>query len=69
MSKILTVVVPTYNVEKYIRQNLESFEVEQVLEDLEVLIVSVGSKDGSVDIAREFARCWHIVIKSKRLQF
>lgn len=55
MSKILTVVVPTYNVEKYIRQNLESFEVEQVLEDLEVLIVSDGSKDGSVDIAREFA--------------
>ena len=55
MSKVLTVVVPTYNVEKYIRQNLESFEVEEILEDLEVLIVSDGSQDGSVDIAREFA--------------
>lgn len=55
MSKLLTVVVPTYNVEKYIRQNLESFVVEEVMEDLEVLVVNDGSTDGSVNIAQEFA--------------
>lgn len=54
MKKLLTVVVPTYNVEKFIRQNLSSFEVPEVLDDLEVLVVSDGSTDQSVAIAEEF---------------
>lgn len=54
MSKLLTIVVPTYNVEQYIRENLESFVVEEVMEDLEVLVVNDGSTDGSVEIAKEF---------------
>ena len=54
IEKILTVVVPTYNVEKYIRQNLESMEIPEIMDDLEVLVVSDGSKDSSADIAKEF---------------
>ena len=34
MGKILTVVVPTYNAEKYLRDNLESFKIPELMEDL-----------------------------------
>ncbi|MDY3918009.1 MAG: glycosyltransferase family 2 protein [Candidatus Limivivens sp.] len=55
MDKILTVVVPTYNVEKYIEQCLNSFVVPDILVDLEVLIVNDGSRDRSVELAQKFA--------------
>lgn len=54
MSKILTVVVPAYNAEKYLKNNLESFCVKEVLEDIEVLIINDGSTDQSISIAQEF---------------
>lgn len=54
MSKVLTIVVPTYNAEKYLRDNLESFCIDEVLEDIDILIVNDGSKDGSLAIAEEY---------------
>ena len=56
MEKILTVVVPTYNVEKYIEECLESMAGEAVRNDLEVLIVNDGSTDRSAELAGQFAR-------------
>lgn len=54
MSKTLTVVIPTYNIEKYIDKCLSSFVIPQVMEELEVLIVNDGSKDRSIELAEEF---------------
>ena len=54
MKKLLTVVVPTYNVEKYIEQNLTSFVIPEILEELEVLVVNDGSTDSSVSIAQKY---------------
>lgn len=48
MDKVLTVIVPVYNMEKYIRQCLESLVIGGVL------VVLDGSKDGSAEIAYEF---------------
>lgn len=45
MEKVLTVTIPSYNVEKYLHQTLDSFIQEEILEDIEVLIVDDGSKD------------------------
>ena len=55
MEKILTVVVPTYNAEKYLRDNLESFEIPELMQDIEILIVNDGSTDHSLEIVREYA--------------
>lgn len=55
MEKILTVVVPTYNAEKYLRDNLESFEIPELMQDIEILIVNDGSTDHSLEVAREYA--------------
>ncbi|WP_148409094.1 glycosyltransferase family 2 protein [Murimonas intestini] len=52
--KILTVVVPSYNVEKYLNQCLDSFIVEDILADLEVLIVNDGSKDNTEKIGLQY---------------
>lgn len=52
--KILTVVVPTYNAEKYLRDNLDAFIHEDILLDVEILIVNDGSSDTSLKIATEY---------------
>lgn len=54
MEKILTVVVPTYNIERFIGQCLTSFVIPEVMDAVEVLIVNDGSKDRSVEIAGQF---------------
>lgn len=54
--KVLTVLVPTYNVEKYLRRCLDSLLLPEVLEEIEVLVVNDGSKDGSADIARAYEK-------------
>lgn len=53
--KVLTVVVPTYNAEKYLRDNLESFLIKPIMEELDILIINDGSTDTSLDIAMEYA--------------
>jgi CDP-glycerol glycerophosphotransferase len=50
----LSVVVPVYNVEAYLREALEALS-EQTLRDLEVIMVDDGSTDGSALIAKSFA--------------
>ena len=54
MSKILTITVPSYNVEKFLENTLDSFLDERILEDLEVLIVDDGSKDRTAEIGKQY---------------
>lgn len=54
MSKV-SVVIPVYNVEKYLGECLDSV-LRQTLKDLEVICVDDGSMDGSPAILAEYAR-------------
>lgn len=54
MEKILSIVIPAYNVEKYLDRCLSSFEAEDILEKIEVLIINDGSKDKTPDIAERY---------------
>lgn len=56
MNKILTVVIPTYNIENYINTCLDSFVIPEILEELEVLIVNDGSQDRSGELAEAYVR-------------
>lgn len=51
---ILSVIIPVYNVEKYLRQCLDSV-VNQTLEDIEVIVINDGSRDNSKMILDEYA--------------
>lgn len=51
---LLTVVIPVYNVEKYLRRCLESV-CAQTYTNLEIICVDDGSTDGSPSILAEFA--------------
>lgn len=51
----VSVLVPIYNVEKYLRQCLESV-VSQTLEEIEIICLNDGSTDGSLEIIQEFQK-------------
>lgn len=55
MSKV-SVIIPVYNVENYLRQCLDSVK-NQTLSDLEIITVDDGSTDGSGKICDEYAAC------------
>ena len=55
--KVLTIVIPTYNVEKYLERCLNTIVYdEKALKDIEVIIVNDGSKDNSLKIAKEYEK-------------
>lgn len=51
---LVSVIIPAYNAEAYVRQTLES-ALAQTYEHLEVLVIDDGSGDGTADIVREVA--------------
>lgn len=51
----LSVIVPVYNVEKYLRECLDSL-VLQTYHDMEIIVVNDGSTDGSLAIIQEYAQ-------------
>jgi len=52
-NKILTIVVPTYNTEKYLPRCLSSLLFDKKTnEKIELIVVNDGSKDSSLEIAR-----------------
>lgn len=52
--KILTIVIPMYNVQEYIEQCLQSFVIPEIMNKIEVLVIDDGSKDNSANIAKRY---------------
>lgn len=50
----LSIIVPVYNVEKYLPKCLESL-IKQTLKDIEIICINDGSMDNSLAILKEFA--------------
>lgn len=51
---LVSVIVPIYNVEKYLRQCISSI-LAQTMKDLEIICVNDGSTDNSLEILNKFA--------------
>lgn len=52
---LISIIVPVYNVEKYLRQCLESL-INQTYKNIEIICINNGSKDKSSEILVEFAQ-------------
>ena len=50
----ISIIIPVYNAEKYLRQCLDSV-VNQTLKEIEILCINDGSTDSSLDILNEYA--------------
>lgn len=56
MKKILTVSIAAYNMERYLRQTLDSFLTDKrTMERLQVIIVNDGSTDRTAAVAQQYA--------------
>ena len=49
----LSVIIPVYNVENYLRECLDSV-VNQTTNNYEIIIINDGSTDNSLDIIKEY---------------
>lgn len=59
MNKVLTIIVPTYNMQAYLRHCLDSLIVSnEQLKHLEVLVINDGSMDQSSIIAHEYEQMY-----------
>ena len=51
----VSVIVPVYNVENYLRECLDSL-INQTLKDIEIICINDGSTDSSLEIIEEYAK-------------
>lgn len=63
MGKILSVAMPSYNVERYLEKGLISFCDTRLEQGLEVLIVNDGSTDRTQEIAEKFVQKYPKIFK------
>lgn len=63
MSKVLTVVVPSYNTEQYMDECIPTFLADEILDDIEILLIDDGSKDGTAKKGLEYEKQYPGTIK------
>ncbi|MDR2425919.1 MAG: glycosyltransferase family 2 protein, partial [Endomicrobium sp.] len=51
----VSVIIPVYNVEPYLRQCLDSI-LNQTLKDIEIICINDGSTDKCLDILRQYEK-------------
>ena len=55
MKPKVSILVPCYNVEKYLKQCLDSI-VNQTLKDIEIIVINDGSTDSTLNIIKSYAK-------------
>lgn len=56
MQPLVSIIIPVYNVENYIKECFESIKIQKTRDDLEVICIDDGSTDRSGIICDEYAK-------------
>lgn len=56
MSKVISFIIPSYNVERYLETALESLLCKTCLSEIEIIVVNDGSQDKTQDIAETYVQ-------------
>lgn len=64
MEKKISIIIPVYNVEKYLARCLESI-LNNTYKNIEIIMVNDGSKDNSKQIVEEYEKKYPEIIKTK----
>lgn len=62
-NKVVSIIIPAYNMEKYIQKNLDSIVSAKNLIDVEIIIVNDGSTDSTLSICRQYKDRYDDIIK------
>jgi glycosyltransferase involved in cell wall biosynthesis len=62
MNPMVSIIVPVYNVERYLERCIDSL-LRQTLDDFEILLINDGSTDASLSIAERYAANYPTKIK------
>ena len=65
-NSLISVIVPVYNVEKYLPQCLNSI-INQTYENLEIILINDGSTDNSGNICDEYAEILVLRLFTKKM--
>ena len=52
---MISVVVPVYNAEKYLKETIQSI-LNQDFTDIEIILINDGSKDSSLEICLDYGK-------------
>ena len=66
MEDLITIVIPIYNVEKYLEKCLQSV-ISQTYNNLEIILVDDGSPDNCGSICDDYAKKVHYFFRFRRL--
>ena len=53
-NKILSIIIPSYNMQEYLHRSIESLLSESIIKDIEIIIVNDGSTDKTLEIAQKY---------------
>ena len=63
MSYELSVIIPVYNVEKYIGECLDSVVNQSIgIDNIEVIVVNDATPDNSMDIINEYVEKYQVIL-------
>jgi len=68
MSYILSIIIPIYNVEKYIDRCLQSILPQTLTNNIEIIVVNDGTPDKSMNIVSKYAETYSISIINQQNQ-
>ena len=55
--KVISIAIPTYNMEQWLNRCLDSVVIPEIIDKVEIIVVNDGSRDRSSEIAHSYADC------------